>query len=676
MNTKQKKQNQVLKTFRRRFNNFNIPFSSLFVIIALVLITVCSSFSIEESNYLTPVKKPDYPRLIITSQNIDDFVRKSETTHKSLYDMAIRLADDFTMREPPLMLTARNTYREIGETMPSLGLAYLLTKERKYLNKAEEWINVLLNVPTWEGSQNLGRSAWVTGIAQLYDWLYNDMDEELKKRIISRLKKEAEIIKNSAASTRALSNHLLIETSAVGTVGLILPEDDPSRDNFLKQASLWTEYIIQNAPLDGSWGEGVQYWEYGLGYFLRYLEGALTSGYHDYFKDYDWLRKTGRFPIHFSVPGNLTRVINFSDCGSDRYIPPFLLYMPASKYNDGVVQDYALKIQTGEPHKFSWLDFLTYNSSLQPYDFKTVEKEFYHFEDHGFVTMRSSWKDDATLIGFHCGPAPGHANQEKQERISNRGYGPGHQHPDINSFVIYSNGTWLAIDPGYVHLKETRNYNTILVNGQGQAGAGEKWLDYMAFENREPAPKITLTESNSEYDYVIGNAGNIYVDEAGLECFERQLMFIKPDVIIVADRLKSKMNSVYTWSMHANEIADIDKMTKGFDIIKEKASLSVFPLLPEDMSSEVTERMLGGSDVHGDSDYSQREALLRTIRLNANGMGTGFLVVLTVNRPEEVRPEVSFENGMISILKKDRKFLINYRPEKVLSAKILEFVNP
>jgi len=92
--------------------------------------------------------------------------------------------------------------------MPSLGLAYLLTQDRKYLIGAEKWIRVLLNVPTWEGSQNLGRSAWITGIAQLYDWLYQDMDEDLKKNIVSRLKKEAEIIMKSAASTRALSNHL------------------------------------------------------------------------------------------------------------------------------------------------------------------------------------------------------------------------------------------------------------------------------------------------------------------------------------------------------------------------------------------------------------------------------------------------------------------------------------
>ncbi|MBA7472543.1 hypothetical protein ES707_07874 [subsurface metagenome] len=632
----------------------------------------CSQTAIKNNNDSIPVINDIFPRLIITRQNINDFVKKAETTHKHLFELSIQLADDFMEEEPPQAQNAHNKYRRIGESLPSLGLAYHLTKDDKYLRGAEKWIRSLLAVETWEGSSNLGRSSWITGIAQIYDWLYHHLDDDLKKKIIRRLTKEAEIVKNTAASHRALSNHLLIETSAIGTVGLILEEDDPNRKRFLMQANEWTEYIIHNAPLDGSWGEGVQYWQYGLGYFLRYLEGAQTSGYHDYFTDYHWLKKTGRFPIHFSVPDKLTRVINFSDCGTDRYIPAFLLYLPAGKYRDGVVQDFALKIQATKPHKLSWFDFLTYDASVDPIEYKSVEDNFHHFEDHGFVTMRSSWEEDATLVGFRCGPAPGHANQAKPERISNRGYGPGHQHPNINHFVIYANGTWLAIDPGYTHLKETRNHNTILVNGRGQAGAGEKWLDYMAFQNREPAPKIMLAETTGEYDYIIGNAGNIYVNEAGLEYFERQLMFIKPNVIIIADRLKGKDGSTYEWSLQANEIANIEKMSSGYEVEKEKASLSVFPLLPSGVYSKVTERMVEANDVHGSPDYEQDEALLRTIKLKTTGIETTFLVVLTVNKPGDTRPVVSINDGLIHIVKDGKEILVKHQPERELSAKILD----
>ncbi|HPF02053.1 MAG TPA: heparinase II/III family protein [Bacteroidales bacterium] len=636
----------------------------------IVLILISMGFTHNSDGHLCVAG--EHPALIITRTNLDDFISNSKTTHKDLYGQAINLADDFLSGDIPGMKNASNNYRVLGETMPSLGLAWLMTKDKKYLEGGVKWINALLEVRSWNGSENLGRSAWTTGIAQLYDWLYDDLDPALREKIITRLKNECKEIIRTAAATRALSNHLLIETSAVGTTGLILPDDDPMKKVLLEQADKWTNYIIGNAPLDGSWGEGIQYWEYGLGYFLRFLEGARTAGYRDYFNGYEWLKKTGRFLIHFSLPGNLTKVINFGDCGSDRYIPAFLLYLPAAKYRDPAVQDYAIKIQAESPHKFSWLDFLTYDHSLKPVDFRSVESEFHHFEDHGFVCMRSSWDEDATLVGFRCGPAPGHANQAKPERIANRGYGPGHQHPDINNFVIFANGTWLAIDPGYVYLKETRNHNTVLVNNAGQAGAGGKWLDYMAFESREPAPKIVHAESSPRYDYVIGDAGNIYTDEAELEHFERHLMFIKPDIIIIADILRGKRNSTFSWLLHANEIATVKKLSSDFEISKNEASLSVFPLMPADIETDVSERLLRGSDVYGIADSNRTEARLRTITLNSTGKNTSFLVVMTVNKPGGEKPTVTFDKGMIGILRDGRGIRIKYQPVDIAGSKILE----
>ncbi|MBN1108133.1 MAG: hypothetical protein JXA55_05160, partial [Bacteroidales bacterium] len=160
--------------------------------------------------------KGEHPELIITQKNLNDFRKKSKTSHKVLYDLAIKQADSFIAREIPRMKNASNNYREIGESLPSTGLAFLMTDDKKYLEGGVKWINALLEVPSWNGSENLGRSAWTTGIAQLYDWLYDDLDPALREKIVTRLKNECEEIIRTASATRALSNHLLIETSAVG----------------------------------------------------------------------------------------------------------------------------------------------------------------------------------------------------------------------------------------------------------------------------------------------------------------------------------------------------------------------------------------------------------------------------------------------------------------------------
>ncbi|MBT6004370.1 MAG: hypothetical protein HOG79_01520, partial [Prolixibacteraceae bacterium] len=332
-----------------------------------------------------------HPRLILNTENIDEIKKQSSNSKNNLFELVLNQADDFCRMSIPEFKDANNSHRKIGDAMPALGLAFQITKDKKYPVIAESWINAMLETETWHGSQNLGRSAWVMGLTFIYDWMYDALNEDLKLKLRNRLIAESEIIINDASFTRALSNHLLIETSAIGVVGLVLEDGNPKKEAFLDQANEWTQYIINHAPTDGSWGEGVQYWQYGTGYFLRFLEAAYTSGYKNYFEEYDWLKLTGYFPIYFSLPEKLTKVINFSDCGTDRYLPAFLLYLPAKKYRNEYFQDFGKKVQSATFHKFSWLDFLFFDDSLASKDFTSLP-HFQHFNDHGFVTMRSGWK--------------------------------------------------------------------------------------------------------------------------------------------------------------------------------------------------------------------------------------------------------------------------------------------
>jgi len=446
-------------------------------------------------------------------------------------------------------------------------------------------------------------------------------------------------------------------------VGLILDKAHEKKQAFLNQADKWARYIIDHAPLDGSWGEGVQYWQYGTGYFLRFLEAALTSGYKNYFDAYDWLKKTGYFPIYFSLSENPTKVINFSDCGTDRYLPAFLFYLPAKKYNNKHIQDFGEKVQTDKPHKFSWLDFLFYDASIKSENYTTLPL-FKNFDDHGFVTMRSGWEKGSTVVGFRCGPAPGHQNQKNPNRINFKGFGPGHQQPDINSFVIYAQNEWLAIDPGYTHPKETRNFNTILVNGFGQAGAGGKWLDYMEFESRNPVPEITYTETNKVYDYVIGDAGNIYLDEAELEYFRRHIIFLKPDIVIILDDLHARTESNFEWNLQLNEMTKVDKTNNQFKLNKNEAEFWVSPVLPAGVQSTLNERLLDANDVHGLPNHDS--GILKTVNLSKLDDTLRFLVVISILDKNKRPPLVKLENNVLSIVSNGKTRILEYNPNNVL----------
>lgn len=588
----------------------------------------------------TSMDVPAHPRLILNPDRIKFLKASMRTTHAELWDLTLKSADKFVEQPIPAMADAHNSYRGFGDTMPVLGLAYHLTGERRYVEVADRWLNAFLDVPAWSGSQNLGRSAWVTGSAILYDWLHDVLPEKTMDRLRIRLVAEGDIMLEETSYWRLLSNHCLIETAAIGMIGLALDGEHPRAGVFLDKARERTDLIIEHAPLDGSWGEGVQYWQYGLGYFLRYLEASKAAGHHDYYAGYDWLKKTGFFPIYFSLPADPTKSVNFGDSGESSYVDAFLMYLPASVYRNGYFQDFANKVRSKSPDKFSWMDFISYDPTVQPIDYTTLP-EYKHFEDNGFVIMRSRWAPDATLVGFRCGPAPGHRNQADPRRLERRGFGPGHGHPDINSFSIFAYGKWLALDAGYVYEKWTYDHNTVLINGKGQAGEGGKWLDFMEFESREPAPKILRAETNDEYDYVIGDAGNIYVEEAGAKHFRRHLLFLKPDIVVILDDLKGKKPSRFQWLLQAYDQAK--ETGKGeFEIVRDGVRLWVRPLMPAGYTSKITSRELEGSATNGK---------VTTLDLSIDSREeTTFLVVLSaLPDAKAATPKVSYDKGVLKI---------------------------
>ena len=131
------------------------------------------------------------------------------------------------------------------------------------------------------------------------------------------------------------------------------------------------------------------------------------------------------------------------------------------------------------------------------------------------------------MVGFKCGPMHGHKAQAYYDSDqTHHSIGGGHGHPDANSFQVYSRGRWLAIDPEYEKPKWTRTHNAILVNGRGQLGEGETWFDRDAVLGSGASSKILKVESNSDFDYTVGDAGNIY--GPFLTRCHRHLVFVKP----------------------------------------------------------------------------------------------------------------------------------------------------
>ncbi len=254
------------------------------------------------------------------------------------------------------------------------------------------------------------------------------------------------------------------------------------------------------------------------------------------------------------------------------------------------------------------------------------------------VTMRSGWKPTDTFVSFSCGD-----------------YGGWHNHHDWNTFTIFRGGE-LAVDtPGCYYIGPHRsNYQmrTIAHNGILVRNPKEKFwigrygkpvpndgghrfvsLSYSPPNDRTGGPHAALTidrrirfrdefnmgklvafEPDESFDYVAGDATRAYTypwsgigdnPSRRVEEAVRQIVFLKPDWIIIFDRVEAtRAEYLKTWLLHTINAPrwfapragkakpGITKLPPQgpFEFEQEDGRMTVWPLLPQAR----TVRVVGG----------------------------------------------------------------------------------
>ena len=599
------------------------------------------------------------PRVLLTAARLAELRALRESSHREVFAVAKAETDAYlTLPLPADRSRAINAYRAHGKMLPALALMYRLTDDPAYLDAARRWLRCLVGFETWDGSQNLGRASFATGVSLAYDWLHDALSAEERAYTRARLLREGRLLAPVVtAQHRLLSNHLHNEICALAMIGYALWGEAEEAETFVSIAEGKAYLTLEHAPTDGAWPEGVSYWGYGLSYFLRMLEAKRLLGRGDAFTSNGWLRATGDYFVYLSLPeahwARGTVVANIADAPLDggRHSGVILRRL-ASAYGNGVYQHMADALMPLERPRDdpsgqregahgAWMHLIWYDSAVRPTppgDLPTMR----HFADMDLVSMRSDWGRDAAVLVFHAGPGPGHRNTADRQRTAMRGFGPGHAHPDINAFSIFARGQWLAVDPGYSHVKDTRDHSTVIVNGKGQAGEGGAWLDYWAFQQRQPVPSIRLAESAPAYDTVLGDAGGIYVDEARLRHFRRQVLFLKPDVFVIADDLEARRASRFEWLLHAPEGSL--RLTDGgnFEIARPGVRLWGVFLRPTSARARVISRVTGSSGFDPTSCLVVEMTGVETARP---------LAVLAVLREGEAAPGVDLNGRRLRIRK-------------------------
>jgi len=498
----------------------------------------------------------------------------------------------------------------IGYAVANLSLIYLITKQKHYLLEVKRWISTAINYEHWGKATLVDNgldAGWLLfGLSLSYNWIGDCLEDDernsLKEKLIlqgSRLYKYAVDNEGKYWSSVYWQSHNWICHTALYTVGYALREEHPASQQWIDKAKTNFDIVLSVLSEDGSFFTGMRFWRYSIPWLITYMDMATQLEGVDLFKSSPFMRNTFYFSLYQTAP-SLEEIINFGDCSNRRSGHSIAVYYKlASEYKIGHAQWLANQVS----ERFLWkeeyeseigqellseafLELLWFDDSViseQPDNLPLVK----YFDDLGLVVIRTSWDENSTLFSFKASPAGGHkAWRIYHNALKEKGWMvniASHQHPDNNSFILFSHGSYLAIDDGLVNSKFARHHNTVIVDNKGYTNDGKYDVYYnLPFEAQANIEEF-LHQDN--YIYILGESSKLYSSELCLKNFNRGVLYTGNGYFIIMDELDSQIPHTYTWLLHSDHlIEDIGNNT--FKTSKGNADLYVHCVEPQSLISK------------------------------------------------------------------------------------------
>ena len=592
-----------------------------------LLLFCCSISAIDAGPETLELLRKDHPRIFITKDNIEQIREKTRTTSKKQFEKLQALVDKYrvnpewnfnpsrfvynkngksSFKRPYFMLTQVMTVG--GKQAQNAAFVYLMTNDKKYLTKAKNYLTYCTTLYEW-ALENQILVDWQNNHYErsiiAYDWLYNDLTpEERKKFANSLLTVVREIQSDGKAKFRR--NCGGVETGYYGAERLLFYagaaiygdgiDDEEAAKQLLRGINGFNAMLSHREKISAGTGALVHYCiaytflEYPLS-SLRYFfavksafnvnEAAKWSHMRDFpvFVSLNWLPGK-RFPLEFGL-GDAHHIDNAMPISTMNMILPCI----AALYPESA--GLALALFNKLPSKVKnqgddFTDFILPDiSKIGAGKIREVPK-FSYIPTIGTAYFRSGNSAKDTYACFRAG------------NITRN-----HSHYDQNHFTIYKQG-FQAIDSGTrgrtrsFHLPfyyaQSVAHNTILIdmpNEQigphfGPQHHGEK-SDTPLMDGGQYKKVINAkvkTAHTTDYSAILCDATEAYRPEK-CKLAEREFIHLQKDVFLVIDRVKSTKSSFRKrWLLHTQNRISVEG--KNYSAAEQEGKISGTLLWPQE----------------------------------------------------------------------------------------------
>jgi hypothetical protein len=434
------------------------------------------------------------------------------------------------------------------------------------------------------------------GLAVLYDWGYDILTPEQRRRLAYRLERYCTGQEGGSADT-IISPYNDVGTSRFGCgllwAALAIYPDIPAARKHLWRAKAY--YIDTTIPV---WhqvmGDDGGYWHEMHGYYLgnclgralaRVLSSWSSATGEDLYQKHPWLENMLYFGIYSTRPNMYRMRVGDIKC-SDYYYGEGPICLEcfsalARHYKNPyglwwLVRNGRAKPDGITPSEEPWGEPFPGDAKVKSWELLPPVR---HSDGLGIVNMRSDWSEDATYVWFKCGPCFW-----------------SHSHLDSGSFCIYKRGA-LAIDAGNYsadtgsehhtgYMLQSVAHNVITVtdpeeppfvrkeltapNDGGQrrtvstfpTSAPYSVLEWLNRKEEFDTGKIVAFQTTKDFTYISADVTSAYTSSQSGTGHEpsrsrrvrkwlRSLVYLPPDHLVVFDEVESLDSSFKKrWLLH------------------------------------------------------------------------------------------------------------------------------
>lgn len=398
--------------------------------------------------------------------------------------------------------------REQVNRMVNLALAYRLSGDRRFAEKAEKELVHVCNFPDWDPIHYLDVAEMTTAVAIGYDWLYDVLTPSTRQLVVHSIKTKALDLVVEEYNTGNADSWAKRETNwnVVCNTGMVLgalaiEEHYPElAKHIIGEAVRYIPNCLKHFAPDGVCYEGPAYWGY-TNMYLSLLLKALNDNFGGDFglSEMVGVDKSVLYYMHSTSPSG--KIFNFANSGSTAPAAEPIYFYFSRAFNQPEVATFyrdvlSKTVHEGNYFRFYFLSIPWYDTASSTADVLPKLKVYEGINDIVVFNGNRNIPNSLYLIAKTGDPDMAH------------------QQLDIGTFIVEMNGIrWtddLGTDnynlPGFWDYKPDgqrwtyfRNsnfsHNTLSIDHKLQNSAGTGEIDRL--DDRAAQPFVTMNMSTA-----------------------------------------------------------------------------------------------------------------------------------------------------------------------------------